>query len=507
MAKAMTYASVNDISAPCAAYDEHQTDLELVAALHGGTKTMRQAKKKFLPQEDGETPTAYSARLQRSALTNYYRRTLEKLSGQAFEEGITPSEDLPEQVEELLENIDLEGNNIDLFMQKALYQAMHKGVTHIMVEYPKVDGSTVEDHKKAGARPYWVHIDPDNVIGWRFKTVNGVKSLTQLRIKEVVTKDDGLYGTKEEERIRLYEPGKWAIYTKGKDGWEIALDDAGMPLEGATSLDYIPLVTYMIGEKTSEMTAVPCLMDLAELNCLHWQSSSDQRNILHYARLITYFGKMLATDEGGKIVFGANKLIHANNPDADLKIVEHSGAGIEAGRNDLKDLELAMALFGLTMMLPKVSGVTATESSIDKGESDSALMTWVKAMGSCLETLLDYTCKWMRIETAGELTPFTDFGDSLSASDTTVLIEGYKAGLLPKELVISELKERGVIGQEIDMVEIMRMFEEDARSSTMMMGMAQNALATGQNQNQGQTQGKDGKGSQKGEDQGDSASQ
>lgn len=465
----LAYASANDVSAPCEDYNAHQEELALVKALHGGTKAMRAAGVTFLPQEDGETPTAYLARVKRSALTNYYKRTLEKLTGQAFQEDITPSEDLPQEIEDLLSDIDLEGSNVSLFMQRALYKAIHKGVAHIMVEYPTVNGKTVADHKKAGARPYWVLIDPDNVIGWRHKYKNGVKKLTQLRVKETIVVDDGEYGTKNEERIRVYEPGWWKIMVGGENGWEVGLDpETGLPMEGATSLDYIPLVAYMIGEKTSEMTATPCLADLAELNCIHWQSSSDQRNILHYARLITYFGKLLDVDEGGKVIFGANKLVHSNSPEADLKIVEHSGAGIEAGRNDLKDLELAMAIFGLTMMLPKVSGVTATETSVEKGESDSALTTWVKAMASCLETLLAYTCNWISVKPAGALTPFTDFSTGMSTTDATTLIEGFKAGLLPKELVIEELKERGIISQDVDMVEIMRQFEEDARQSTLM---------------------------------------
>lgn len=44
------------------------------------------------------------------------------------------------------------------------------------------------------------------------------------------------------------------------------------------------------------------------------------------------------------------------------------------------------------------------------------------------------------------------------------LIEGYKAGLLPRELVITELKERGVIGTDWDMPEVLAMLEADRRA-------------------------------------------
>lgn len=463
------YINNDDIAVPLPDYDTYIENVKLVKALHGGTKAMRAAGREYLPQEEGESDKAYSARLIRAVLNNYYKRTLEKLKGQAFEEDIEISDDVPENVVLLFENIDQQNNNLDLFMGDVFYKAIHKGVAHIMVDYPNTGATTVEEQKKAGARPYWCYIDPDNVIGWRTKTENGVTKLTQLRVKEEVTIDSGIYGVKKEERIRLYEPGLWAVYSQGTSGWVIAKDEAGRELRGATSLDFIPLVTLMLGEKTSEMTAIPCLQDLAELNCTHWQSSSDQRNILHYARLITYFGKALDMDDATrKVKFAANSLVHARNKDADLKIVEHSGAGIEAGRNDLKDLELAMAIFGLSMLLPKVQGSTATENTLEKSESDSALVSWVKSMGSALETLLDYTCRWLNTEKKGSLKPYADFNMALKSADASILISAKQANIVPAELVLNEFKQRGIIMSDIDMQEIERMFEDQLKRATDM---------------------------------------
>lgn len=462
--------SDNDVSQHLPAYARYMNDLDLARCLHGGTKTMRQAARKYLPQEEGETDKSYRARVFRSVLANYYKRTLEKLAGQAFREDIEPTDDLPEQVYALLENIDMRGSGLSLFMREVFYTALHKGVCHIMVEYPEVQGNTVADHKAAGARPYWTLIDPECVIGWRHQDIAGRKVLTQLRVRETVTVDSGLYGIDTVERIRLYEPGRWKVFEmdKAKASWKDAVDEAGRPLEGTFSLPYIPLVTLMLGEKTSDMTALPCLQGLAELNCRHWQSASDQQNILHYARMITFFGKLLDIDETGTVIFGANRLVHTTSPDGDLRIVEHSGAGIEAGRSDIKDLEQAMALFGLQLLLPKVSGQTATQNAIEKSEADSALTSWVKGMASALQGLLRITCAWLGIEPQGALVPYTGFSDSFSSTNTSILVEGYKAGLLPRELVITELKERGIIRTDWDMIEVSRMFEEDARASAIM---------------------------------------
>lgn len=463
--------SDNDIAQVLPAYVRYMDDIDLAQALHGGTRLMRLAGRKYLPQEEGETNKSYQNRLSRSVLANYYKRTLEKLVGQVFAEDLEPTNDLPDVVYELLSDIDLAGTNVSVFMRDAFYAAMHKGLCHIMVEYPQVEGKTLADHRQAGARPYWTLIPPECVIGWRHKDIGGRKVLTQLRVLETVEVESGLYGVDTVRRLRLYEPGRWKVFQldEGASEWRDAVDpETGQRLEGTTSLPNIPLVTLMLGDKTTEMTALPCLQGLAELNCRHWQSASDQQNILHYARMITFFGKQLDVDEGGQVIFGANRLIHTTSPDGDLRVVEHSGAGIEAGRADLKDLEQAMALFGLQLLLPRVSGQTATQNAIEKGEADSALLAWTRKLASALGELLRHTCAWLGIEPQGALIPYTGFADSFNSTDVSTLIEGFKAGLLPRELVITELKERGVIGTDYDMVELARMFEADARASAIM---------------------------------------
>jgi len=461
----------DDISATIEAYRQHQLLMKLPEALKGGTKAMRAAKEEFLPKEKGETQDSYDRRLKRSILVNYYWSTICKTASDVFREDVEASDDLPDEVAELLDNIDQRGNSATAFLAKIMRVAMHKGVNHIMVEYPQVEGSTKKDHKDAGARPYWVEINPSDVIGWRVETKNGAPFLTQLRVKETIEVNVGKYGTEKKDRIRLYEPGYWAVFEEGAEtgGWGIATDaDTGNPMQGNTSLDFIPLVTIMLGEELTEMTAEPCFLDLAELNSCHWQSNSDQRNILHYARMITYFGKQLDVDaDTGKINMGANVMVHSTSENADLKVVEHSGKGIEAGRNDLKDLETAMEIFGLSLIMPKSGSATATEKAINKSESDSILGGWVRTLDSCLQTLVEYTCKFLAIEAKGTIKASINFKALWAAVDAGVLIEGFKSGLLPRQLVFDELKSRGVITQDIDMIELIAMFEEDRRNSDL----------------------------------------
>ena len=119
------------------------------------------------------------------------------------------------------------------------------------------------------------------------------------------------------------------------------------------------------------MTGRPPLMDLALLNLAHWQSSSDQRHILHVARVPLLFARNLRPGENG-LDIGPNRLIVGDSDGADLKFVEHSGSAIEAGRQDLVDLEDRMAVMGLDLIARRPGSATATARAIDAAQADSA---------------------------------------------------------------------------------------------------------------------------------------
>src|SRR5690606_8734809 len=143
------------------------------------------------------------------------------------------------------------------------------------VEHPRAEGvRTRAEEIAAGLRPYAVLIKPEQVLGWR----NEGGILAQFRYMEAVEETDGEFGVNTVQQVRVLEPGSWREYRADKNGtW--SLHD-----EGTTSLSRIPLVTFYTG-RTGFMTAWPPLIELAYLNVKHWQSQSDQDNILHTIRV------------------------------------------------------------------------------------------------------------------------------------------------------------------------------------------------------------------------------
>ena len=99
-------------------------DCALVAALLGGTKAMRAAGKKYLPQWPGEDSESYDLRLAVATLFPAYARTIDVLSAKPFSKPVTVGEDVPERPKPWLQNVDLSGRDLHSFLSEITQEAM-----------------------------------------------------------------------------------------------------------------------------------------------------------------------------------------------------------------------------------------------------------------------------------------------------------------------------------------------------------------------------------------------
>jgi hypothetical protein len=441
-------AKVNDISAAVAAMQE---DWAKIDALVGGTKAMRAAGVKFLPKFPAEDQESYDYRLATSTLFNGLGRTLENMAAKPFAEAIT-STGIDTAVEEWLENIDLSGNNLTVFAHSVFTEGMAKGLTHILVDMPStVDKEgrqkyiTKADEKAAGLRPYMIHVKPGQVLGWRSqKGADGVERLTMLRMMECIEEDDGPFGVKSVPQVRVLIPGAWATYREDKQRkGEWALFE-----EGGTSIDFIPLVTYYT-KRTGFMAAVPPMIDLADLNIKHWQSSSDQDNILHTARVPLL--AVAGVDDEYNITVGAKSYVRLPHG-ATMEYVEHTGAAIEAGDKSLQNLENQMRAMGAELLVETQVASTATQNNIEDSEAKCQLSRMVQALEDTLDNALDMMHRWMNLEYNGAVDIYDDFSsDAILATAgpfVLALIQLVSNGLLDKESAFEEMQRYGIINPD-----------------------------------------------------------
>jgi hypothetical protein len=461
------------VATPSPEYNQMSPKWALTATLRAGTEAMRAAGKTYLPQEADEQPKSYENRLRRSVLTNMYRKTADKLIGKPLKKPIIVEEDVPQEIKALLDDIDSLGTRLDVFAKEVFQQAVDDGLTHILVEYPDSDkaaremGEFINDDgtrslslrqaTELGIRPYARHIKAADLIGWKWEIIEGRKTLTQIRIYEIGrVEGETEFDQELRERVRVIERDNWRLYEKqeatgasGKKRQEWVIIE-----EGKNTLGKIALSTLYTNQ-TGFMMGEPWLDDIAQLNVAHWQSDSDQRNLLHVARVPILFAKGFG-DEDTQLQLSIGSSSFLKGPSsADLKYVEHSGKGIEAGRNDLKDIEERIQFLGLEAMMkrPGGGGVTATQSAIDSSEANSSLGMISQELENTLEEMLDYFASWMEMpeDSGGSLTVFKDFGIEMADSaDIDMLLKAKQAGEISQLTFLKEIKRRGLLAEDFD---------------------------------------------------------
>lgn len=411
----------------------------MIATLMAGTGAMRVAAKKHLPKAPAESEEAYEYRKAVSTLYNGLRRTVEVMAGKPFAEPIELGEDMPAKLVEWSDDVDLQGRDLDAFAHAVFCQALADGLSHILVDYPQTaEGATLADKAATGARPYLVHIRHDQILGWRSQRIAGVETLQQLRIMESVSEPSGQWGMKSVDQVRVLTPDAWTTYRKNdRDEWvEFA--------SGVVTLGAIALATVYTG-RSAYMQAKPPLLDLAWLNVEHWQSASDQSNILHVARVPILFASGI---DDGNLVIGANAVVSNQNPQAKLQYVEHGGKAIEAGRESLKDLEERMSLMGAQLLVKKPGARTATEKAIDSADADCALKQMVRGLENSIEQALQFMADWESITDPVADVELTGEIGGIEEMDLNALLKAKELSILDAETVFNELQRRGLINDE-----------------------------------------------------------
>ncbi len=430
--------------------DEMSPDWALCRDLLGGTRAMRAAGKRHLPQWPNEEATSYAARLASAVLFPAYARTVQTLAGKPFSKPLTLT-DAPAQVEEWMQDADREGRSLHAFAAECMTTALGYGLGGILVDYPPVRREpgarpmTQAEEAALMLRPYMVLIQPWQILGWRTERRGGATVLTQLRLLEEVCEPDGEWGTVEIEQVRVLGIGTWQVWRKpeGKEWKDAILHD-----DGTTTLDMIPFFPFY-GQRCGFMEARPPLIEVAHLNVAHWQSASDQQTILHVARVPILFAKMLG--DGVKLTVGASSGVSATEPEADLKWVEHSGAAIKAGADDLAALEERMRQAGAELLVIKPGQVTATQTATENAVAMCALQRITLDLQDVLTAALAALAQFARLgDSGGRVTLFNDFGvASLAEASAELLLKAADAGYISAETFRDEMRRRSVLSGDV----------------------------------------------------------
>lgn len=457
------------------AYQAMEPEWYKATTILGGTQSMRDAGTDMAPQHEHESDEHYQERIEANVLFNVTDLTLRTWVGKPFAASIQFTEDFSKELRPYMEDINLQGDNLDVFSRQWFAKGISHALSHVLVTFPRIahfDGRSKLDDVKEGVRPYCVHYNPEDVIFAESQRIDGEEQYTHVRIKELHTYREG-WEEIIEERIRvldletifpeddnyLSEPKTvvrttiWAMDENGK--WYI--DD-----EFYMDIDIIPLVTFY-SDRTGFMTGKSPLLDLMDLNICHWQSMSDQRAILTVTRfpLLACSG---GNDEDHNLVVGPKEWLFADDPQAKFYYVEHRGAAIKAGETDLERLEERMKSYGAEFMKKSPDRQTASARNLDSSEATSPLQDVVYRFNDALTKVMWFMAYWINIELKGKAYLPTDF-TSPEASTLQALTETWKEGGLSHEAYLKELQRRSILDEHFDFNKNKKQLEQQAKEA------------------------------------------
>lgn len=504
----MAEPKASAVGDPTSLYYQMAARWDLVDDILAGTQAMRNLGEERLPRAEGEDRERYRARLRRTFLHSGLADTLESIGAKPFCRPVhVRGDELSDRWWSIFDNVDLAGTDLTAFAHRTFSSALRYGLAHTLVDFPREPG-LLSDQRRGSARPYWCLIEAPDLIGWRFtRTAFGEPILTQIRYVQEEVDPSGDYGDEVVLRCRVWNApplrpdgqfvsgalGTWErwVWKETKESRPETITQARYRLEaehrtrrealeggawepeesGVHAFPGIPLRTYYTN-RTALMQAEPPFEELAVLNWEHWQSSSEQKNALAYARTPILFeagrsgaevsaeGEARTGDRGAGIAVGAGAFHTNPDPESKLSYVETSGAALGEGWQDLERIERRMEKLGMAPLDERRVARTATEASGDDEKRTSVARRWVQALERHFRAVVETTQGWASSNTADVyklpkdfgLSIFSEFGvDLRSESARLGLYEARKQGDLDRRTFLEEIQRRGFLGELVDL--------------------------------------------------------
>ena len=407
----------------------------LIEDLLVGTYQMRARHRRYLPQEPREIDESYDNRLARSVCPPYFQRLERMLAGMLTRKPVRLN-DVSDTIREQMFDVDLQGNDLNVWT----YDTARK-----MIAYGHV-GVLVDASRDGKGRPYWVSYSPREILGWRTEFKEGRQVFSQLRLLEQVTEEEGDYGEKIIEQVRVLYPGSYQIHRKNEKG-EYSVYD-----EGQTSLSEIPFsVAY--SNRINLMESRPPMEDIAELNLKAYQTQSDLDNQLHISAvpMLAFFGFPQTSEE---VSAGPGEAI-AFPSEGRAEYIESKGTSYDAQFRRLDQIADQINNLALAAVLgQKLSAETAESKRIDRSQGDSTMQVVAQQMQDLIDNSLIYHAKYLNDSAPGSCFVNRDFlAARLDPQEIGSLLQLYTSGTISQETLLKQLHEGEVLGDEFDVEE------------------------------------------------------
>lgn len=442
-------------------------------ALMGGTKAIRSDAHEWLPRFPGEDYDDWQIRVMNTTLTNVFKKTVSRLSSTPFAKPVTFDPDVDDRIGGVdgvggwANNIDRSGTDVSTFARDLLVDLLVFGKCHIYIDYPPTGDAELSDAdvERLDLRPFMRRISPKDLFAWDVESRGGSEFINELRWKEKVIErtpgnrfeevtHDQIRVVRRDE-IEIWRKAQGAVGSTGARWLMIEQYPVIMPLPDEEQ--QIPFVT-IYANKQAAMVSYPPLEDLADLNLKHVRIDSDLQRILHVNCTPFMLATGFAPKELEDTTIAPNTIIQANNPGADMKYVEHTGASIALIQTSLDKVQEDMERMSLEMVSRSGGEITATEKAITTAEQTSELQEIVRNMESGITHAFQVMMLWAGEDNPQEVVIGTEIASDFglvyrSESDLQLLIQLFAADAITHETLLQEAKCRGLLNEALEVGE------------------------------------------------------
>jgi hypothetical protein len=424
---------------------------------YDGGDAVKGATEKYLPRLDSHDTTegtgSYKQYLARALFYNAMGRTVDGLAGYVFQKA--PNVEAP-SIKEHTKDITLTGVTLELFSLHAVQEVLKTGRQGILVD--------MAGEEAPQQRPYWVSYRAEDIISWKTERRDGDQILTRVVLKETTEdpKEKDPWEMEEIEQCRVLElTGEGytqTIYRKKEntDKWEA--EEPMTPLRKGDTLEFIPFV-FLGPTSITPDVAKPPLIDLADINLSHYRGNADLKHGLHFTALPTPWISGAQGSDSGRLFLGSGTVWELSE-NGKAGMLEFTGEGLKAIREDLEHMERMMAAVGARLLEEQArTQETATAVGMRHAGEQATLRTIAQTSEQGLTVALQYHAWWVGTQAKPEDTGASVelnkdyFATRLSAQDLQALVMSLQAEGISYEtfyynLTRGELARPGVTAEE-----------------------------------------------------------
>lgn len=418
-----------------------------------------------LPGHDRDTFNQYR---ERAYFLPGLARTIEAFGGLLFLN--EPEVDAGDTFAPYLADITLDGMSARRLAEAVTAEILGPGRCAVLVDHPKTptnpDGSPISraDAEANGVRAFARMYLSEDILGYEFAYLGGVRVLTRVRLRETVEEageDEFTVATRPAVRVCELFGGTYRqrLFVKEKSTGKYTLRETIVPLQNGAPMVRIPIVFFSDRDHSPEPRR-PALADLADVNVSHLDTSAMlEWGLMWTANPTPCFKNITPVyeddDEGRPRVARPTIRLGSSEglmfgADGDAWFLEFEGSGLSAVKDSLEAKRRDMANLGARILMDDPRAQVAAETArIQNAGQNSVLAGIANVVSEGMTQVLQMMDTWAATAADPSMTVNSDFNaETLTAEQIKAALALVMAGEMSSSELFALLQRGGMIDRQ-----------------------------------------------------------